>query len=78
MGDEGGAQADDGAVETNDEDLGVLAESISHIEVEGNKRLQPELVGIVGVVGLGSRDGNIGTAEQRLSLANKAQREKRA
>lgn len=59
---EGGAQADNGAVEADDEDLGVFAESIGYVEIEGDKRLQPQLVGIFRVFGLGSRDGNVGSA----------------
>lgn len=42
---EGGGQADDGAVESDDDDLGVVGECVCDVEVECDKGLEPELVG---------------------------------
>jgi hypothetical protein len=59
-GDEGGGEANDGPVEADDEDLGVRAEGVSDVEVEGDEALQPVSVQIGCVLRGGlAADGHI-------------------
>lgn len=60
VGDEGGGEADDGAVEADDEDFGVRVKGLRDVEVEGDKGAQPELADVGGGVGVGARDGDVG------------------
>lgn len=59
--DEGGTQADCGPVESGHEDLGVGVKGLGDVQVVGDERLEPLLVGVDA--GLGSAgDGDISTA----------------
>lgn len=75
-GGDGRAQSDDGSVEADDKDLGVCAEGVADVEVEGDEALQPVLMEGAGVRirrGSCTRDGDIGTAvsivSYRISLS---------
>lgn len=61
-GDEGGGEANDGAVEADDEDLGVRGEGVRDVEVEGDEGGEPELVRVGRVDGGGAADGDVGAA----------------
>lgn len=62
--DKGGGQADRGAVEPDDEDLGVLSKGERRVEVVGGEAAQPVQVGVVGAggVGRGLANADIGAA----------------
>lgn len=57
--DERGGQAYHGAVEPDDQDLGVVGEYMRDVEVEGDKGLEPELVGFGGGGGCFAGDGDV-------------------
>ena len=50
-GDEGGGEPDYGAVEADDEDLGVGEEGVGYVEVVGYEGAEPEGVDVGGGVG---------------------------
>lgn len=61
-GDEGGGEADGGAVERGHEDVGVRVEGVGDVEVVGDKGLEPHLALVKGgCVGLGAK-GYVGAA----------------
>lgn len=49
VGGDGGGEADDGAVEAHDEDLGVRGEGVGDVEVVGCEVGEPVLVATLGV-----------------------------
>lgn len=60
-GDERGGEADGGAVERRDQDLGVCVEGVGDVQVVGDEGLEPVAAGgFVG--GHGARDGDVGAA----------------
>lgn len=48
---DGGGEADDGAVEPEDDDLGVCGEGVRDVKVEGDEALEVQLVSFFGVTG---------------------------
>lgn len=62
VGDDCGGEADDGAVEADDEDLGVGGEGFCDVEVEGYECLEPLFASFVGFAGACSADGDIRAA----------------
>lgn len=48
VGDEGGREADGGAVEGGDEDFGVGVEGLGYVEVVGEEGAEPVLAGVFG------------------------------
>ncbi|KAF4123168.1 conserved oligomeric Golgi complex subunit 1 [Geosmithia morbida] len=60
-GDEGGRQADDGPVQADDQDLGVRAEGVAGVEVEGYEALEPVLVSL-DIFRDAPRDGYVGAS----------------
>lgn len=59
VGDDGGGEAHDRAVEPDDEDFGVRGKSLCDVEVEGDKGLEELFAGFVGVGGIWSADGDV-------------------
>lgn len=60
MGDEGGGEADGGAVEGCDEDFGVRVEGLGDVEVVGEEGAEPVLAGVFGGGGGWVRGGGGG------------------
>lgn len=70
-GGDGGGEADDGPVEADDEDLGVRAEGVADVQVEGGEVLEPVAVEVgVGRVRGGAGDGYVGAAGGLFLLAS--------
>jgi hypothetical protein len=62
-GGDGGGEPHDGPVEADDEDLGVRAEGVADVQVEGCEVLEPVAVEVgVGRVWGGAGDGYVGAA----------------
>lgn len=59
VGDYGGGEAHDGAVEPDDEDLGMGGKGFCDVEVEGDKGLEELLAGFAGVGGIWPADGDV-------------------
>ena len=66
-GDEGGGEADGGAVESRDEDLRVRVEGVCDVEVVGDEGAEP-VFAEVGAFGEGAGDADVGAAERGVSI----------
>lgn len=61
--DQGGGEADSGAIECGDEDFGVGVERVGDVDVVGDKSFEP-VAARVFVCGLGVADGDVGTCRK--------------
>lgn len=68
MRDQGGREADDGAVERRDEDFRVGVEGVGHLEIVGDEVAQV-LAADVGVFGEGAADGDVGAGGEVAACA---------
>lgn len=68
VGDDCGGEADDGAVEADDEDFWVRGEGFCDVEVEGYECLEPLFASFVGFAGACSADGDIRAAVWWLAM----------
>lgn len=48
-----------GAVESHDEDLGMVREGVRQTQIECHKALEPLLMSLLGILGSGARDGKV-------------------
>lgn len=66
--DQRGGEADDRAVEADDEDLGVSVEGLCDVQVEGDEGAQPELPDVGLAIGRLSGYGDVGTTKVKMEL----------